>query len=652
VSGRSIWGVLGIAATSDTTEIRRAYARRLKVTHPEDDAAGFQALRQAYDIALRQARYAQFAAEQEALEAADEEPEEAPEAVAGEAGPEPVQAVVEEPETVPEAPSPIAVRLTGLQPEIPIAPVAAREPLPPPAPVVAPPALPPVLTEEDLLAQALELEAENLRVEAFELDRLLKAKPFDVAPAVAQMKRLTASPALDNLALMTGFESWLENILLSNLPAADVLLPQAMARFGWTPHRDFSAQRRVGDGVLARDDDLKKLRELASPSNRYHAAYKALTRQPTRWRIVNWLLTPGLREDVAKVMEAVLDERPGLWQNFDAGALDWWRTAGDRPSLPPAMIWMLGGLPLGIALVWTTQQTTGTLDLRGLLGSLVVSAALGAGYFYGLVRPRFYWRRRPDPGPVWAAWGWAPAALALPVLAAGGVSLGLQGPWAIGGVGLAGFAVVVWAAITGQPDPGHNRQSRVSSLMDGMNRPGRWPVKYLARYAYVILFWLFLLTVLPASAWMVLSVAVLVAAIALAMGMGGLKARFMQIAPAKRLGLYGPLTGGLVVLAGLVAVFGTWDGLRPWLAVAAALPALIDPVADDILDDEKLMQRAGFLALLCGAYWMLLRIVGMYVDGPLRINGVWLLSGVAFSLWLAYRRDHRTANPPRRPVTF
>lgn len=53
----SIWKTLGIEPTSDTSVIRKAYAKKLRQHHPEEDPEGYQQLREAYDDALEQAKW-------------------------------------------------------------------------------------------------------------------------------------------------------------------------------------------------------------------------------------------------------------------------------------------------------------------------------------------------------------------------------------------------------------------------------------------------------------------------------------------------------------------------------------------------------------------------------------------------------------------
>jgi len=50
------WAVLGIKSTTDSSAIRKAYAAKLKIFHPEDDPEGFQQLRLAYENAINLAK--------------------------------------------------------------------------------------------------------------------------------------------------------------------------------------------------------------------------------------------------------------------------------------------------------------------------------------------------------------------------------------------------------------------------------------------------------------------------------------------------------------------------------------------------------------------------------------------------------------------
>ena len=47
------WQILGIEPTNDERAIKRAYAKQLKTTRPDDDAAAYQRLREAFDYAHR-----------------------------------------------------------------------------------------------------------------------------------------------------------------------------------------------------------------------------------------------------------------------------------------------------------------------------------------------------------------------------------------------------------------------------------------------------------------------------------------------------------------------------------------------------------------------------------------------------------------------
>ncbi|WP_027632473.1 J domain-containing protein [Clostridium hydrogeniformans] len=60
-----IWRILELEPTNDVRKIKRAYAKKLKVTHPDDDLEAFQALKEAFDIALNYAKSNTFSENQD-----------------------------------------------------------------------------------------------------------------------------------------------------------------------------------------------------------------------------------------------------------------------------------------------------------------------------------------------------------------------------------------------------------------------------------------------------------------------------------------------------------------------------------------------------------------------------------------------------------
>ncbi len=72
-SGLDAWAVLDLPRTTDTTAIRRSYARQLKAIDPEADPAAFITLREARDLALEQATMPEVWNEAEVVEATDVE---------------------------------------------------------------------------------------------------------------------------------------------------------------------------------------------------------------------------------------------------------------------------------------------------------------------------------------------------------------------------------------------------------------------------------------------------------------------------------------------------------------------------------------------------------------------------------------------------
>ncbi len=287
------WKVLGIEPTVNEADIRRAYAARLRVTNPEDDAEGFKALREAYERALQEARFMQMREARNAQLAAQSH-----DAEGGE------DADDDEIDELPEG-------------------------------IVALNAAPPVPSMADTppeIATTNPLEIERRDHEA-RCQRLASALGRD-CPLQERLEAYNAvvkSPAMLQVDVFAATEGWLTHMLLSSRPASDPLFDPAIDFFKWD-------EERVGirnDGarhvlylrarIQAEQDAERVLKRIKDRRHEYHAAWKETQRPPSQRSWLNKLLTLHQTGKVNEFLTHLRNRSPILLDSLNPEAVAWWQ---------------------------------------------------------------------------------------------------------------------------------------------------------------------------------------------------------------------------------------------------------------------------------------------------------------------------------------
>jgi hypothetical protein len=644
----SIWATLGIEATRERAEIRRAYAAKLKLTNPEDDPAGFQALRFAYERALAYAGPAMRTASRprpdpEADEAGGDvvfevetpkprrrsppKPAETPEEPeTGTPDPKPRshdwRPADEPPDTGDETP-PGPRRRQWRPPDLPERPPIRRVRTHAPPPIRAAAPSDPALAAFNALRGALMRAVGDPA-----------ASPGDLRQA---LDALLASPALMSVDRHAEAEAWLAGLIADHAPRTDGLIEPAVAFFHWDEGR-VGPRSNVGARVVARRDDLKfraSARMLGSP---FQPAFAALTRKPTGRGLIANRMTPGLDEKVRRLLAVLRGERPGLMSGLDPGAIRWWEQHLARPSLGPIALWAMLAAPPIIAFNAGAAGKS-VVSLAGIAIDYALALAAVAGLalarLYGVEWPRRIWRRRwAGKAPAWAWIGWAPGLVAL-VIAASLIPASLPATIVLAA---AAALLAYWPVIVAEPD-----------RRKGTRYP--WQARSAFSFTYLAVFWLLAAIALPSAIWLQMTAPVAAGALGFVMGEGTLLAAWGQrvTAPQRRRALL--LLAGWAVIAAVTLVAGWREPVIRALAAALVVGAvLVHKTPAGELAGGRFRLRY-YVMVFAWVGWFV--VLALFEPTPetvsvLAVGGLWLLTGVAVTCWAAFEPPERR---PRRAAS-
>ena len=386
---RGIWDELGIAPTNDRAALRRAYAQRLRVTHPEDDPEGFQRLRAAYEHALFIARYEQ----------ADEEPAPPPAPAPSDIDNEPGSTELSAPEVGDES-------------------AHDNNPILPP----------------------------DIALALARLDQCLHAEPPNGADLEAAATALCETALQHPIVAQHDAEAHVAELAIRTRPRSDAVLPILHSRFHWKADDRGSNYPYSIAAACARVEDLREKQQLELGYHWRHAPWRELRRAPKPWRWRILMSVTSLENNVRELLRHLRHSHESLVGDLHPDSVEWWDAYFARPR--PLLVLTL---PLFIltfilaCLLIAPRYEKGALAIPGwasLAGALVSAGGI-AGHLYLLQWPAQLWRARPQS----QARGFALACLLASFLL---TVVGFRVPlpaWATWSLGIAGLACIWWSYV-------------------------------------------------------------------------------------------------------------------------------------------------------------------------------------------------------------
>ncbi|MFO1014245.1 MAG: hypothetical protein U1E50_10845 [Caulobacteraceae bacterium] len=472
-----------------------AYAATLKKTNPEDDAVGFQALREAYERAVREAPYVgEFRAKATARWTVGEQGpggETIEDNAEGEGGATDALSGEDTAILAPDIPRQDVVEPPSLGPVVELKPIEAflgRGGGQGGDGKVSLAMLPPSVDGKpgEPAPGARTPQADEHRDKLNELMRALHAQMKagnSPAAAVAALRAVLAELGHQTVSDYADTEDWLWRLLVNGGVETDPLIATAVNYFKWNASGaplDAEPLR----SLLKRARDWTFYTKLGDKGSIFRRAYRVTRELPDRDQKLRFLISPGLESDVKALLDE-LAKRPRLLPLFRQDVIAWWREYLVSPH--PSPMGLLGAFVLpwvAASVVAAAVSRVPTVDvLRTYLMLVAVLTATGFGVV--LIPPLIVGRLRAQ----WTqtgltnldartAFGWAP-------LGAAAIAASVAMPktwWLAGPLFAVILAVIGWSSASGIREVEKPATPWRPDEVD-------WRVRVLTRHFSLIWFW-------------------------------------------------------------------------------------------------------------------------------------------------------------------